>query len=89
MSNYDLFLELEYGQLYNLDLHGLTLEEARASLIHLLGTIDSHYQGILIVHGYHKGRVLKDYIRDEFKHKAVYKKIHLDASRTILLLRFD
>ena len=32
----DTFLELEYGKLYSLDLHGKTLEEARASLIHIL-----------------------------------------------------
>ena len=84
----DCFLELDYGKLFSLDLHGLTLEEARATLIHTLTTIDNSYKGILIIHGYHKGRVLKDYIRDKFMHKNVYEKVHLDASRTILLLSF-
>ena len=88
MNYTDTFLELEYGKLYTLDLHGKTLEEARASLIHILSTIDTFYKGILVIHGYHKGRVLKDFIRENFNHDLVYKKIKLDAARTILLLSF-
>ena len=88
MSGFDCFLELDYGKLFALDLHGQTLEEARANLIHTLTTIDNSYNGLLIIHGYHKGRVLRDYIREKFKHKNVYKKVHLDASRTILLFAF-
>lgn len=84
----DTFLELEYGKLYTLDLHGQTLDEARASLINLLSHIDSNYSGILVIHGYHKGRVLKDFIRNTLKHNLIYKKVNLDASRTILLLSF-
>jgi len=84
----DTFLELEYGKLYSLDLHGKTLEEARASLIHILSQIDCQYKGILVVHGYHKGRVLKDYIRNKLSHNLIYKKVNLDAARTILLLSF-
>ena len=84
----DKFLELEYGKLYSLDLHGLTLDEARASLINLFNHIDSNYSGILIVHGYHKGRVLKDFVRNSFNHKLIYRKVNLDAARTIFLLSF-
>lgn len=84
----DTFLELEYGKLFKLDLHGLTLDEARASLINLFSNIDSNYDGVLVIHGYHKGRVLKDYIRNNFKHSLIYKKVKLDAARTILLLSF-
>lgn len=80
------FLELEYGKLYTLDLHGETLEEARADLIYTLNSLDIFYKGVLIVHGYHKGQVLKNYIRDKFEHKNVYKKIKVDASRTLLLV---
>jgi len=89
MESQDIFLELEYGKLYTLDLHGLTLDEARASLINLLSHIDNCYSGILIVHGYHKGRVLKDYVRKTLKHSLIYKKVNIDASRTILLLSFS
>lgn len=88
MNYHDTFLELEYGKLYTLDLHGLTLDEARASLINLFSHIDNNYNGILVIHGYHKGRVLKDYVRETFSHKLIYKKVKLDASRTILLLSF-
>ena len=88
MQYLDTFLELEYGKLYELDLHGKTLEEARASLIHIVSQIDNPYKGILVIHGYHKGRVLKNYIRNELSHKLILKKIKLDAARTILLLNF-
>ncbi|MBQ9790047.1 MAG: Smr/MutS family protein [Clostridia bacterium] len=88
MSNFDMFLELDYGNLYSIDLHGKTLQDAKADIIHLLSTIDRSYQGILVIHGYHKGRVLRDYIRGELTHKLIAKKIVLDASRTIILLNF-
>ena len=89
MSSFDIFLELDYGKLYDIDLHGLTLDEAKASLIHLLSTIDNSYNGINVVHGYHNGKVLRDYIRDKLSHPLVYKKVKIDAARTILLLKFD
>jgi len=82
----DVFLELDYGKLYSLDLHGLTLDEARANVLHVLSTIDNSYKGVIIIHGYHKGRVLRDYFRKNFEHKLLHKKIVLDASRTIFLL---
>lgn len=85
----EAFLELHYGKLLKLDLHGMILEEAKAELFNTLFHIDIKYKGILVVHGYHKGTVLKNYIRKEFAHKNVYKKVHVDASQTILLLDME
>ena len=87
MPAVDTFLELYYGKLFSLDLHGLTLEEAKANLIYTLTTIDSCYTGVLVIHGYHKGRVLKDYIRNKFVYANIKEKINLDAARTIILLK--
>lgn len=89
MNAFDAFLELDYGKLYHLDLHGRTLDEAKAELIHTLNTIDVFYKGILVVHGYHKGTVLKNFIRNDFEHKNIYKKIKVDASQTILLIDLE
>ena len=80
------FLEIKYGKIYELDVHGLSLEEAKAEILHTLNKIDVFIKGVLITHGYHKGTVLKDYIRNNFSHKWVYKKINIDASRTLLLV---
>lgn len=83
------FLEIEYGKLFVLDLHGQVLEEAKANLIHTLNTIDVFYKGVLVVHGYHQGTVLKNFVRKEFEHKNIYKKINVDASKTILLINLE
>ena len=83
-----MFLELDYGKLYCVDVHGFTLEQTKAELHHILSTIDNKYNGILVVHGYHQGRVLKDYIRGKLTHELIYKKVNIDAARTILLLSF-
>lgn len=85
----EAFLELHYGKLFKLDLHGMILEEAKSELLNMLHHIDVCYKGILIVHGYHKGTVLKNYIRKEFEHRNVYEKVFVDASQTILLLDME
>lgn len=82
----DGFLELEFGKLFTLDLHGKTLEEAKSDLLHTLNSLDIFYKGVLVIHGYHKGTVLKNFVRNNFEHKNIYKKIKVDASRTVLLL---
>lgn len=84
--SFDAFLELEYGKLYTLDLHGKTLEEAKAELVYCLNSLDIFFKGVLIIHGYHMGQVLKNFVRNDFNDRRVYKKIKVDASRTILLI---
>jgi len=89
MSESLAFLELEYGKIEQIDVHGLSKEEAKAEIIHKLNHLDIFIKGLLITHGYHQGVVLKSFVRKEFVHKNVYKKIHVDASRTLLLLDFN
>ena len=83
------FLEIKYGKIYELDVHGLTLEEAKAEIMHTLNKIDVFIKGVLITHGYHKGTVLKDYIRNVLSHKSIAKMINVDASRTLLLINLS
>lgn len=82
----DAFLELEYGKIFELDLHEKTLEEAKSELLYTLNSLDVFYKGVLVIHGYHKGTVLKNFVRNRFEHENIYKKIKVDASRTLLLL---
>ena len=88
-DTFDAFLELKYGKLAFLDLHGMIKEEARAALVLKLGRIDFDTKGIVVVHGYHQGVVLKNFIRKEFTHKNIKQKINIDASRTLLLVDLE
>ena len=83
----DLFIKLEYGKYYQLDLHGKTLDDAYAELIYTINSLDLSYKSILVVHGYHLGTALKDYIRDKFTHDGVIEKVNIDAGRTLLRLK--
>lgn len=82
----DIFIELYYGKYVTLDLHGKTIEEARAEILHAINTIDAGLS-LLVVHGYHSGTSLKTFVREEFEHKLVDKKIYIDAGRTLLVIK--
>lgn len=82
----DIFIELYYGKYVTLDLHGKTIEEANAELLHAIDKVDVGLS-ILVVHGYHSGISLKNFVRDKFKHKLIDKKIYIDAGRTLLVLK--
>ncbi len=83
----DEFIEFYYGKYQILDLHRMTKEEAKAELIHTLGLVDYDVKCLLIVHGYHSGTIIKNFIRKEFKSPEVLEKVNLDAGRTIYLLK--
>lgn len=83
----DLFIKLEYGKYFQLDLHGKTVDDAYSELIYTINSLDLSYKSILVVHGYHLGTVLKDYIRDKFSHDGVIGKVNIDAGRTLLRLK--
>lgn len=81
------YIEKDYGKTKILDLHGLSLEQAKAAIIYEINSVDSDIKNILLVHGYHSGTVLKNYIRKEFKYDKVEKKVNIDASSTLLILK--
>ncbi len=83
----DEFIEFYYGKYKVLDLHQMTKEEAKAELIHTLRLLDIDIKCLLIVHGYHGGTVIKNFIRKEFKSDEIAEKVNLDAGRTIYLLK--
>ena len=89
MSAQNAFLELQYGKIADVDIHGLSKEEAKAEIIHVIESLDYFVKGLLVTHGYHKGVVLRNFVRKEFKHVNVYKIVNIDASRTLLLLNYN
>ena len=77
---------IEVGSYLKVDLHNMTKEEARSEILHQILMAD-RVDSIVFVHGYHGGRVLKDLVRNEFKHERIQKVINLDASTTAYKLK--
>ena len=85
----DPFLKLKYGDILELDVHGLSLADARAEVLWALDSVDAGISGILVVHGFNKGTVIKNFFREKFSDQRVIKIIKPDAGATLLLLAED
>ncbi len=83
----DSFIEFYYGKYKEVDLHKLTKEEAKAELVYELSTVDIDIKCLIIVHGYHGGTIIKNFVRNEFKNPKIAEKVNFDAGRTIFLLK--
>lgn len=83
----DEFIEFYYGKYKVIDLHNSTKEEAKAILIYAINSVDFDIKCLLVIHGYHGGTVIKNLVRKEFQSNDIQEKIHLDAGRTIFLLK--
>lgn len=79
--------EFLYGNIKKVDLHGLSHDDALSVIIHEVSLADNFIDGIVFVHGYHGGRVLKDLVRKEFNSPRVEKKLFIDASQTVYKLK--
>lgn len=78
-----------YGNIKEIDLHGLTREEALSEIIYEVQMADRNIDGLAIIHGYHSGRVLKDLVRKEFNNDRIEKKVFVNASVTVYKLKKD
>ncbi len=67
----DSFIELYYGKSRTIDLHNLTREDALATLIYELNSVDKNVDCLVIIHGYHGGTVIKKLVRKEFQHDLI------------------
>ena len=83
----DTFIEYYYGKYKVVDLHNMTKEDAKASLVYAINSVDYDVKCLVIVHGYHGGTIIKNLVRKEFISDEVYEKVNLDAGRTIFLLK--
>ena len=61
-------------------------EEARAEILYQLESVDN-IDGLIFVHGYHGGKVLKDLVRNEIKHYRIAEKVFVNASATAYRLK--
>ena len=49
-----------------LDLHGLTKAEAEFEINRALNLVDNNVCALEIIHGYHKGKILKNLVKNEY-----------------------
>jgi len=69
------------------DLHGLTSEDAKHRLEHLLSNAGPEVREVRVIHGYNSGQALRDMVRFRLKHPRIASKlVTLNPGETRLLL---
>lgn len=58
-----------------IDLHGMDYIEAKVFLKQYFDRLEKGKFEILIIHGYQRGSTLQNYVRKEFKHKRIHRKL--------------
>ncbi len=58
-----------------LDMHDMEKQEALFYLEKTIDTAEDNIKEIVVIHGYRKGQVLLNAVRNEFTHKRIEKKI--------------
>ncbi|MEG0314244.1 MAG: Smr/MutS family protein [Erysipelotrichaceae bacterium] len=72
----------------SLDIHGLTIKEAKQAIDKHLEKIPSSIHEVPIIHGYNYGTALKDYVNKQYKHPRVIRRIKtMNPGETILVLK--
>lgn len=57
-----------------IDIHGLTVEDARAELDYFLDNLSEDVGEITVIHGYKGGTALKNMVRNNYSHPRIRKK---------------
>lgn len=72
-----------------LDIHGMTKEQAKTAIDARLRRANGQVYRIRVVHGYHGGTVLRDFVRTHYKSHPKVKRIEigLNQGETDLILR--
>ena len=70
------------------DIHGLTAEDAKRRLEHLLSNAAPNVTEVRVIHGYNSGQILKDMVRQRLKHPRIQSKlVCLNPGETRLILK--
>lgn len=76
------------GHTVEVDLHGLTEQDARCRLEHLLSNVSPDVTEVRVIHGYNGGQVLRDMVRLKLRHPRIAAKlVGLNQGETRLLVR--
>lgn len=80
--------EYKQNQVLTIDLHGYEVSEARRYLNTLLYTINVDIKEVIIIHGYHNGKALMNFIRSEYKNDLIERKLlFFNQGRTSLIIK--
>ncbi len=65
----------KFGLGYEIDIHGMTVSDTKRELTSFLNRCEKQTTEIDIIHGCHGGTALLNFVRKDFKHKRIEKKI--------------
>lgn len=81
-------LEVRIGSCIEVNIHGMTAQDARRALEQLLSRTGKNVTEIKVIHGYNNGQVLRDMVRKQLKHPRIGAKlISLNPGETRLILK--
>lgn len=69
-----------------IDLHGMTVEQAKYYLIKEIETCDRNVWTIKAVHGYNNGTAIRDMIKYRLKHQKIKKIVIGDINKGVTLI---
>lgn len=70
-----------------IDIHGCSSSEAKVQLDNYLNSLPATAKEVTVIHGY-SSKVLQQYVRIQYKHKRVARRIlTMNAGETILQLK--
>ena len=70
------------------DIHGLMASDAKARLEHLLSNAGPQVEEVVVIHGYSRGTVLRDMVRNQLKPPRIQSKLlSLNQGQTRILLK--
>lgn len=76
------------GKTAEIDLHGLTVEDAKCRLEHFLSHASPDVEEVRVIHGCNRGQALRDMVRLRLKHPRISAKLlTLNPGETRLLLK--
>ncbi len=76
------------GRSIEVDIHGLTADEAKKRLEHILSGAAPDVEEVRVIHGYNSGQALLTMVRQKLKHPRIEAKIlSLNPGETRLLLK--
>lgn len=70
------------------DIHGMTVIEAKIELNHTLDGVSDTVRELVVVHGYSHGSILLKFVRRQYRHKRVVKKmLTMNPGETVFILQ--
>lgn len=75
------------GNTVEVDLHGLTVQDAKFRLEHFLSNVPAGVTEVRVIHGSNRGQALRDMVRLRLRHPRIAAKLlTLNPGETRLLL---